>query len=106
MVRADGSSLRVTATGARLCEQKAKTFAERSMSASQALTPRSSTSLENIHKILSALVARYRADEVLTCVHQVPAREADFRPIPDWVRTELSGAYGAKGIQELYSHQA
>jgi DEAD/DEAH box helicase domain-containing protein len=76
------------------------------MSAFQALTPRSSTSLESIHEILSALVARYRADEVLTCVHQVPAREADFRPIPDWVRTELSGAYSAKGIQELYSHQA
>jgi len=72
----------------------------------QALTPRLSTTLETVQEILGALVARYRTDEVLTCVRQIPAREAAFRPMPDWVRNELSEAYRAKGIKELYSHQA
>jgi ATP-dependent helicase YprA (DUF1998 family) len=63
----------------------------------QALAPRSSTTLDTVHDILGTLVARYRNDEVLTCLRQIPAREENFRPIPD---------YRAKGIRELYSHQA
>src|SRR4029077_739931 len=55
---------------------------------------------------LSALTSRYRADEVLTCVKHIPAREAQFRPMPGWVRPELAAAYRAKGIEQLYSHQA
>src|SRR4029077_13971796 len=55
---------------------------------------------------LSALTSRYRADEVLTCVKHIPAREAQFRPMPSWVREELAAAYRAKGIEQLYSHQA
>ena len=43
---------------------------------------------------------------MLTSVRQIPAREAKFRPIPGWVTSALSEAYQAKGIQELYSHQA
>src|ERR1035438_2483603 len=72
----------------------------------QALAPRSSTTLDTVHDILGTLVARYRTDEVLTAVRQIPAREAVFRPMPDWVRTELAEAYRTKGIAELYSHQA
>jgi DEAD/DEAH box helicase domain-containing protein len=72
----------------------------------QALAPRSSTTLDTVQEILGTLVARYRTDEVLTCVRQIPAREAVFRPMPDWVLNELSEAYRSKGIQELYSHQA
>ncbi|HZL69050.1 MAG TPA: hypothetical protein VFC15_18615 [Candidatus Limnocylindrales bacterium] len=72
----------------------------------QALAPRSSTTLDTVHDILGTLVARYRNDEVLTCLRQIPAREENFRPIPDWVSRELSDAYRAKGIRELYSHQA
>ena len=72
----------------------------------QALAPRSSTTLDTVHDILGMLVARYRNDEVLTCLRQIPAREENFRPIPDWVSRELSDAYRAKGIRELYSHQA
>ena len=75
-------------------------------SSQQALAPRSSTTLDTVHDILGTLVARYRTDEVLTSLRQIPAREAVFRPIPEWVSRELSDAYGAKGIQELYSHQA
>ena len=56
--------------------------------------------------MLGALAARYRTDEVLTAVKHIPAREAQFRPMPDWVRPELAAAYRAKGIDQLYSHQA
>ena len=72
----------------------------------QALAPRLSTTLDTVQEILGTLVARYRTDEVLTSVRQIPAREAKFRPMPDWVRSDLSEAYRAKGIKELYSHQA
>jgi hypothetical protein len=47
---------------------------------SQALAPRSSATLDTVQEILGALVARYRRDEVLTSVRQIPAREAKFRP--------------------------
>jgi DEAD/DEAH box helicase domain-containing protein len=76
------------------------------MSPSQSLAPRSPASLETVHDILGTLVARYRPDGVLTAVRQIPAREAKFRPIPGWVASALSEAYRAKGIQELYLHQA
>ena len=72
----------------------------------QALAPRFSTTLNTVQEIIRSLVARYRTDEVLTSVRQIPARDAVFRPMPDWVRSELSEAYHAKGIKELYSHQA
>jgi ATP-dependent helicase YprA (DUF1998 family) len=76
------------------------------MPPSQSLAPRQPASLETVHNILGSLVARYRQEEVLTAVRQIPAREAKFRPIPGWVTNALSEAYRAKGIQELYSHQA
>jgi len=76
------------------------------MSSSQSLAPRPSSSLETIQKLLGDLVARYRHDEVLTAVREIPARDAKFRPVPGWVASDLSKAYRAKGIQELYSHQA
>jgi len=76
------------------------------MPPSQSLAPRQPASLETVHNILGSLVARYRQEEVLTAVRQIPAREAKFRPIPGWVTSDLSEAYQAKGIQELYSHQA
>src|SRR5271167_3629740 len=76
------------------------------MSAFQSLAPRSPASLETVHNILGTLVARYRQEEVLTAVRQIPAREAKFRPVPGWVTSALSEAYQAKGIHELYSHQA
>ena len=76
------------------------------MTFSESLAPRSDSGLDTVQEILGALVARYRRDEVLTAVRQVPAREAKFRPVPGWVTSALSEAYRAKGIQELYSHQA
>jgi len=76
------------------------------MNLSESLAPRSVAALDTVQEILGTLVARYRKDEVLTAVRQIPAREAKFRPIPGWVTSALSEAYAAKGIQELYSHQA
>lgn len=76
------------------------------MSTFQSLAPRPPATLETVHDILGSLVARYRQEEVLTTVRQIPAREAKFRPIPAWVTSALSEAYRAKGIRELYSHQA
>src|SRR4029077_14622630 len=62
--------------------------------------------LDTVQEALAALAARYRADEVLTAIKHLPAREAQFRPMPGWVRPELAAAYRAKGIEQLYSHQA
>src|ERR1700683_744626 len=70
------------------------------------LAVRASTTLETVQEALGALVARYRADEVLTAVRHFPAREAQFRAMPAWVRPELAAAYHAKGIEKLYTHQA
>ena len=70
------------------------------------LAVRSSTTLETVQAALGALVARYRAEEVLTAVRHIPAREAQFRAMPAWVRPELAAAYHAKGIEKLYTHQA
>ncbi len=76
------------------------------MTSSQALASRSTTTLDAVEEILGVLTARYQRDDVLTSVRLIPAREAKFRPIPGWVTSALSEAYHAKGIHELYSHQA
>ena len=72
----------------------------------QSLARRAQGTLETVQEALSCLAARFRTDEVLTCIKQIPAREAEFRPVPGWVRPELAAAYRAKGIDSLYSHQA
>src|SRR5437879_5285522 len=74
------------------------------MSAFPSLAP--PASLETVHNILGTLVARHRQEEVLTTVRQIPARDANFRPVPAWVTSALAEAYRAKGIRDLYSHQA
>jgi DEAD/DEAH box helicase domain-containing protein len=63
------------------------------------------SALEIVQDALRTLVSRSRSDEVLTSVRHIPAREAQFRPMPGWVNDELAAAYHAKGIQQLYSHQ-
>src|SRR5438132_4913094 len=76
------------------------------MSAFQSLAPRTRANLATVHNILGSLVARYRQEEVLTAVRQIPARDAKFRPMPAWVASALVEAYQEKGIRESYSHQA
>ncbi len=72
----------------------------------QGLARRPHSTLDTVQAALGALAARHRGDEVLTSIKHFPAREADFRPMPAWVRPELAAAYRAKGIDQLYSHQA
>src|SRR5271170_1365094 len=72
----------------------------------QGLAARQRSTLDTVEEVLGALAARYHADEVLTSVRHIPAREAQYRPMPGWVRPELAAAYRAKGIEKLYSHQA
>jgi DEAD/DEAH box helicase domain-containing protein len=72
----------------------------------QGLARRPQSTLDIVQEALGALAARYRGDEVLTSIKHIPAREADVRPMPSWVRPELAAAYRAKGIAQLYSHQA
>jgi DEAD/DEAH box helicase domain-containing protein len=67
---------------------------------------RPDSTLDTVQEALSALANRYRADEVLTHIHHMPARDAVYGPMPAWIRPELAAAYRAKGIDRLYSHQA
>jgi len=59
-----------------------------------------------VQDALGALAARHRTDDVLTYIKHIPAREAQFQPVPNWVRPELAAAYRDKGIENLYTHQA
>ncbi len=73
---------------------------------SLAVRPAAAGSLARVHEIIEQLAARDRTGEVLTAVHHVPAREAQWAPMPAWVRPELAAAYAAKGVLQLYTHQA
>jgi DEAD/DEAH box helicase domain-containing protein len=73
---------------------------------SNGLASRSESTLETVEEVLAVLSARSRHDDVLTAIKHFPARQAQFRPMPVWVRHELAAAYRAKGIERLYSHQA
>src|SRR5215468_4133712 len=42
----------------------------------------------------------------VTLDHVIPARAAEFAPLPDDLRPELTSALAAHGIDRLYSHQA
>jgi DEAD/DEAH box helicase domain-containing protein len=73
---------------------------------SQALASRPAATLDVVQQVLGSLAARGQSDAVLTCVRHIPAREATYRQIPEWVKTEVRSAYQSKGIQALYAHQA
>jgi DEAD/DEAH box helicase domain-containing protein len=72
----------------------------------QSLARRPHSTLETVQEALSSLAARYHTDEVLTYIKHIPARKAEFCPMPPWVHAKLAAAYRAKGIDRLYSHQA
>ena len=67
---------------------------------------RRNAALAEVGDIVRQLVPNDTTNEVITAVHRVPAREAQWAPVPEWVRPELGQAYGKKGIGQLYSHQA
>jgi DEAD/DEAH box helicase domain-containing protein len=77
------------------------------MSQSLAMRPaRDSVTLARVREIVEQLTARDRSGEMLTAVHHIPAREAKFAPMPEWVRADLAAVYAEKGVGNLYSHQA
>ena len=67
---------------------------------------RKGVALVDVPQVIAELTSRDRTNEVITAVRQIPAREAQWAPMPDWVKPELAEAYRAKGIVQLYSHQA
>jgi len=62
--------------------------------------------LARVHEIVEQFAARDSSGEVITAVRHIPAREAEWAPMPDWVRPELAAAYRSKGVEQLYTHQA
>jgi DEAD/DEAH box helicase domain-containing protein len=67
--------------------------------------------LARVHEVIDQLASRDRPDrgaasEVITAVQHIPAREAQWAAMPGWVRPELAAAYRAKGVAQLYTHQA
>ena len=76
------------------------------MSQSLAVRTVDSNSLARVHEIIELLAARDPSGEVITSVRQIPARDAQWGATPAWLRPELTAAYAAKGISQLYTHQA
>lgn len=54
--------------------------------------------------LADALQQRY-ADRITARIVQ-PARAADYHPMPEWLDPALAQALAARGIEQLYSHQA
>ena len=59
-----------------------------------------------VGEIVRSLSSLPRAEEVVTAVRHLPAREAVWSAVPEWVQSDVVEAYRAKGVTELYSHQA
>ena len=72
----------------------------------QSLAVRSRSTIDAVREALGGLATLDRTGDVLTAIKHFPAREARFAPMPEWVRPELAAAYSAKGVAQLYSHQA
>jgi len=45
-------------------------------------------------------------DEVVTAVRRLPAVEAAYAPFPDGIDARLKAAFEARGVHQLYTHQA
>jgi DEAD/DEAH box helicase domain-containing protein len=65
-----------------------------------------SSTLARVTQVLDTFAARDRDGEILTAVRHYPARDAQWAEFPDWVHADLRAAYNAKGIRQLYTHQA
>jgi DEAD/DEAH box helicase domain-containing protein len=68
--------------------------------------PQAGSSLARVREVLDTLASRNINGEVLTAVRYFPAREAQWAEFPAWVHSDLVAAYAAKGIRQLYTHQA
>lgn len=72
----------------------------------KSLIKKPQSALTEVHDLIKELAPNDQGNEVITAVHRIPAREALWAPMPGWVRPELVKAYCAKGIEQLYTHQA
>ena len=68
--------------------------------------PRKSTALAPVSHILDTFAERDPNGEILTPVRHYPARAAQWAEFPSWIHHDLRESYHAKGIRQLYSHQA
>jgi DEAD/DEAH box helicase domain-containing protein len=75
-------------------------------SAFGSLEPSAESSLTRVREALDTLATRDVNGDVLTAVRYFPAREAQWAEFPAWVHADLVSAYAAKGIRQLYTHQA
>src|SRR5215469_1343353 len=66
----------------------------------------SSSTLARVTQVLDGFASRDHSGEMLTAVRHYPARGAQWAEFPDWATTDLRAAYRAKGIKQLYTHQA
>jgi DEAD/DEAH box helicase domain-containing protein len=77
------------------------------MSQSLAVRPaKDAITLARMREIVDQLAARDVSGEIITAMRHIPAREAKFALMPEWVRPELAAAYHDKGVAQLYTHQA
>lgn len=67
---------------------------------------RSSMSLARVSQVLDTFASRDSSGEMLTAVRHYSARQAQWAEFPAWVHEDLRAAYRAKGIRQLYTHQA
>jgi len=65
-----------------------------------------SSTLTRVTQVLDTFAARDRDGEILTAVRHYPAREAQWADFPEWMHADLRATYNAKGIRQLYTHQA
>ncbi|HEX8765789.1 MAG TPA: DEAD/DEAH box helicase [Candidatus Acidoferrum sp.] len=59
-----------------------------------------------VHQVLDHFASHDNDGEILTAIRHFPAREAQWAEFPDWVNPNLVSAYNAKGVLQLYTHQA
>ena len=56
----------------------------------ESLVLRPPSSIEAVRAALDDLAARDRTGEILTALEHIPARAAEYEPMPEWVRPELA----------------
>src|SRR5918992_1515020 len=65
----------------------------------------------SLQEVLSRLTASRAplgaaADPIVTAAHRLPAIPASFAPYPEGTEDRLRGALAARGVEQLYTHQA
>src|SRR5713226_384219 len=55
------------------------------------------SSLARVQEILDGFAARDTSGEILTAVRHIPAREAQWAAMPEWIHPNLAAAYQAIG---------